>query len=69
VKPLLTCTNAGPEGAFRVSLGLFWDFDDIQTVADLPQRGRTAAGAPLALVAMPLYSELFQGGQPAASPP
>ncbi|MFD7282845.1 hypothetical protein ACFV80_39045 [Streptomyces sp. NPDC059862] len=43
-------------------------FDDLNAVADLLQRIQTATGAPLALVAMPLYSELFQGGQDGYTP-
>ncbi|WP_406340513.1 hypothetical protein [Streptomyces sp. NBC_01578] len=43
-------------------------FDDIKAAADLLQRVQTATSAPLALVAMPLYSELFQGGQDGYTP-
>ncbi len=43
-------------------------FGDLKTAADLLQRIQTATGAPLALVAMPLYSELFQGGQDGYTP-
>ncbi|MGY4907816.1 dioxygenase family protein [Streptomyces sp. 900116325] len=43
-------------------------FDDIKAAADLLQRVQTATNAPLALVAMPLYSELFQGGQDGYTP-
>ncbi|RNG37297.1 hypothetical protein [Streptomyces botrytidirepellens] len=43
-------------------------FDDLNTVTDLLQRIQTATGAPLALVAMPLYSELFQGGRDGYTP-
>ncbi|MBZ9645852.1 hypothetical protein [Streptomyces sp. PSKA30] len=43
-------------------------FDDLNAVADLLQRIQTATGAPLALVAMPLYSELFQGGRDGYTP-
>ncbi|MGY0065054.1 dioxygenase family protein [Streptomyces sp. LZ34] len=43
-------------------------FDDLNAAADLLQRIQTATGAPLALVAMPLYSELFQGGRDGYTP-
>lgn len=43
-------------------------FDDLNAVTDLLQRIHTATGAPLALVAMPLYSELFQGGRDGYTP-
>ncbi|WP_329370957.1 hypothetical protein [Streptomyces sp. NBC_01483] len=38
-------------------------FDDLNAAAGLLQKIQLATGAPLALVAMPLYSELFQGGR------
>lgn len=43
-------------------------FDDINAVTDLFQQLQKATGAPLALVAMPLYSELFQGGRDGYTP-
>ncbi|MGW5064404.1 dioxygenase family protein [Streptomyces sp. NPDC004096] len=43
-------------------------FDDLNTVTSLLQRIQTATGAPLALVAMPLYGELFQGGKDGYTP-
>ncbi|MFC8140873.1 hypothetical protein ACFUKV_03735 [Streptomyces paradoxus] len=53
--------------AFKDALARMHDeegltFDDLTAVADLLQKVQTATGAPLALIAMPLYSELFQGG-------
>lgn len=38
-------------------------FDDLNAVTDLLQKAQAATGAPLALVAMPLFSEVFQGGR------
>ncbi|MEU6353587.1 hypothetical protein ABZ896_30395 [Streptomyces sp. NPDC047072] len=43
-------------------------FDDLNAAADVLQRIQTATGAPLALVAMPMYSEIFQGGQDGYTP-
>ncbi|MGW4939789.1 dioxygenase family protein [Streptomyces sp. NPDC004166] len=43
-------------------------FDDLNTVTSLLQKIQKATGAPLATVAMPLYSELFQGGQDGYTP-
>jgi len=43
-------------------------FDDLNAVTDLLQSIQMATGAPLALVAMPLYSELFQGGRDGYTP-
>ncbi|MGW0819593.1 hypothetical protein ACWD00_41550 [Streptomyces viridiviolaceus] len=38
-------------------------FADLNAATALLQKMQHATGAPLATVAMPLYSELFQGGQ------
>ncbi|MGW6498596.1 dioxygenase family protein [Nonomuraea angiospora] len=43
-------------------------FDDLKAVAGLLEQMQAATGAPLALLAMPLYSELFQGGQDGYTP-
>lgn len=43
-------------------------FDDLNAVTDLFQQLQKATGAPLALVAMPLYGELFQGGRDGYTP-
>ncbi|MGX1675580.1 dioxygenase family protein [Streptomyces sp. NPDC055400] len=43
-------------------------FEDLNAVTNLLQKVQHATGAPLALVAMPLYSELFQGGQDGYTP-
>lgn len=43
-------------------------FQDINAVTAVLQKIQTATGAPLALAAMPLYSELFQGGQDGYTP-
>jgi catechol 1,2-dioxygenase len=37
-------------------------FDDLNTVTTLLQQLQNATGAPLSLCAMPLFSEVFQGG-------
>jgi catechol 1,2-dioxygenase len=37
-------------------------FDDLHTVATVLQQLRDATGSPLSLSAMPLFSEVFQGG-------
>ncbi|MEW1648549.1 hypothetical protein [Streptomyces sp. NPDC091219] len=43
-------------------------FDDLHAAAEVLQQIQTALGIPLALAAMPLYSELFQGGQDGYTP-
>lgn len=43
-------------------------FDDLNAVTDLLQKAQAATGAPLALVAMPLFSEVFQGGRDGYTP-
>ncbi|MEV4364894.1 hypothetical protein [Nonomuraea sp. NPDC049625] len=43
-------------------------FEDLNVAADLLQRIQAATGVPLALAAMPLYSEIFQGGQDGYTP-
>ncbi|WP_052745394.1 hypothetical protein [Streptomyces sp. WM6386] len=43
-------------------------FDDLNAVTDVLQQMQRATGVPLATVAMPLYSELFQGGQDGYTP-
>ncbi|WP_060887920.1 hypothetical protein [Streptomyces caniscabiei] len=43
-------------------------FDDVYAVTDVLQQIQTATGAPLALVAMPMYSEIFQGGRDGYTP-
>jgi catechol 1,2-dioxygenase len=53
--------------AFKESLARMRDehgltFDDLNTVATLLQQLHDATGAPLSLCAMPLFSEVFQGG-------
>ncbi|MPY48830.1 dioxygenase family protein [Streptomyces acidicola] len=43
-------------------------FDDLNAAATLIQKIHTATGVPLALAAMPLYSEVFQGGRDGYTP-
>ncbi|WP_158226904.1 dioxygenase family protein [Amycolatopsis vastitatis] len=43
-------------------------FDDLNTVTTLLEQLRDATGVPLSLVAMPLFSEVFQGGQDGYTP-
>ncbi|MDX2548649.1 hypothetical protein ACOT81_44715 [Streptomyces sp. WI04-05B] len=43
-------------------------FDDLNAVTGLLQKAQAATGAPLALVAMPLFSEVFQGGRDGYTP-
>ncbi|MFF9041785.1 hypothetical protein ACF090_40680 [Streptomyces sp. NPDC014892] len=43
-------------------------FDDLNTVTEALQHMQQATGVPLALAAMPLYGELFQGGRDGYTP-
>ncbi|MEH0525619.1 dioxygenase family protein [Streptomyces stelliscabiei] len=43
-------------------------FDDLHAATDLLQKVQAATGAPLALVSMPLFSEVFQGGRDGYTP-
>ncbi|UUU19193.1 dioxygenase family protein [Streptomyces sp. DSM 40750] len=43
-------------------------FDALNADTDLLQKVQAATGAPLALAAMPLYSEVFQGGRDGYTP-
>ncbi|MEU6379350.1 hypothetical protein [Streptomyces sp. NPDC046909] len=59
--------------AFKQALARLRDeegltFDDLNTAADLLQRVQAATGAPLGLVAMPLFSEVFQGDRDGYTP-
>ncbi|WP_217235524.1 hypothetical protein [Streptomyces sp. AC555_RSS877] len=43
-------------------------YDDLNAAADVLQKIQAVTGAPLALMAMPLYSELFQDGRDGYTP-
>ncbi|MBD9727335.1 hypothetical protein [Streptomyces caniscabiei] len=59
--------------AFKEALARLRDeegltFEDLNTVTETLQQMQEATGVPLALAAMPLYGELFQGGRDGYTP-